>query len=184
MNHKSKMKTGIGLVYALLSGSVLCASLCLLLPQQAISQTPAKLRSTLGVGGSSKTVSGSKTTYVIRQSIAQTSVIGSFKAAGFVLHQGFIQPSIPAAMADEQAEKLLAAIYPNSFASEVRITFGEEVTSDLKVAVCDLSGRMVFNYSYRPTQELDIDLHFLASGLYVVRITSGKKVFSTKLIKD
>lgn len=184
MNHKSEIKTGIEVVYRLLSGSVLCASLCLLSPQQAISQTPVKLRSTLGVGGSSKTVSGSNTTYVIRQSIAQTSVIGSFKASGFVLHQGFIQPSILAMRGEEQEEKLLAAIYPNSFASEVRVTFGEEVTNDLKVAVCDLSGRMVFNYSYSPTQELDIDLHFLASGLYVVRITSGKKVFSTKLLKD
>ncbi len=186
MNRNSEGRPEIEVTkgYHAFFGLFFCAWLCLFSFQQGTAQTPVKLRSTLGVGGSSKAVSYKNRCYIIRQSIAQTSVIGSFRSSGFVLHQGFIQPSIYFAKVEEQEAKLMATVYPNSFASDVTITFGEAISCDIKVAVCDLSGRLVFSCTYKPTQVLDVNLHFFASGLYVVRITSGKKVFSTKLIKD
>ena len=49
------------------------------------------IKSTVGAGGSSQTITSHNKTYFISQSIGQTSVIGTFTNNGYTIRQGFQQ---------------------------------------------------------------------------------------------
>ena len=155
-------------------------------------QTPAKLRSTLSSGSSNKVIVN-ENKYSIKQSIGQTSVIGAFQTSGYKIIQGFIQPASYAStglteqnqpnLQNSTLANLNAVIFPNPFSNSIAIHFHDEVFDILRVSLEDFMGRNVLNCKYSPTQELTIDLNYLTSGLYVVKVQTDNKLFITKLIK-
>jgi len=151
--------------------------------QQSSAQSIIKLRSTLGVGGSSKVITTQQHNLFVQQSIGQFSVIGSYRSTNTVLRQGFIQPpassnSIPV------SRNLQAKVFPNPFLGGITITFSEKIDERLNVVLYDLFGRTICSNQYDATQELSLDYSHLMQGLYIIKIYTRKKYLSANLIKE
>ena len=141
------------------------------------------VRSSTGASGSSENVTVNKKTYLVQQSIGQSSVIGTFYVKDYSLRQGFIQPNVLAKIIDLGIPlRLEALVYPNPFAESVTITFSELITSKVAVTVFDLVGRQVFSKSYSPSDALKVDLSMLPAAGYLLKVTGNNKQFIKNII--
>ncbi|PWH81502.1 hypothetical protein DIS18_14570 [Algibacter marinivivus] len=141
------------------------------------------IRSNVGVGGSSKTFQTSKGTYVISQSIGQSSVIGTYTSNGYYLRQGFQQPHKRIKVIKSTYSSLRAKVYPNPFDYNIQISFKENVSEDINIDVYDISGKLVFSKSFLPSRKIQMNLENLSSGAYTLKAISNGKLFNSKLIK-
>lgn len=141
------------------------------------------IRSNVGIGGSSKTFQTSKGTYVISQSIGQSSVIGTSTNNGYYLRQGFQQPHKRIKVTKSTYSSLSAKVYPNPFDYNIQISFKENVSEDINIDVYDISGKLVYSKSFSPSRKIQINLENLSSGSYTLKATSNGKLFNSKLIK-
>lgn len=141
------------------------------------------IRSNVGVGGSSKTFQTSKGTYVISQSIGQSSVIGTSTSNGYYLRQGFQQPHKRIKVIKSTYSSLRAKVYPNPFDYNIQISFKENVSEDINIDVYDISGKLVFSKSFLPSRKIQMNLENLSSGAYTLKAISNGKLFNSKLIK-
>jgi hypothetical protein len=148
-------------------------------------QTPTPLRSTLGLSGSSKAIALNGGNYIVLQSIGQLSIIGLNQGSNLSMLQGYIQPPLFYTSSSKfDSNTLQASIYPNPFSKTTTIYFSEEIADCLYVNLFDLYGRNLFSNRYSASQELNIDFSNLNSGLYLVKVQSGSKYLTTKLIKE
>lgn len=76
------------------------------------------------------------------------------------------------------AKKLSFNVYPNPFTDHLRI---ESQLPVQFIEITDLQGRVVYSEAYLNE---GIDLPHLSSGLYILKIKSGGKIFQHKLIKQ
>ncbi|HUX53098.1 MAG TPA: T9SS type A sorting domain-containing protein [Williamwhitmania sp.] len=141
------------------------------------------LRSTLSIGGSSNTFNVQGKRYFYQQSIGQTSVINSYQAKGYMLRQGFIQP-LRGVDKNSAMQSLHVTISPNPFSSIVIVKIAESITDKLNVTLYDMYGRMQYTNRFGATQQLNLDLSFLAQGLYILSVDSGIMHVVTKLTKE
>jgi len=151
--------------------------------QTANAQLPVKLRSTLSIGGSSTVVTSKGKVYIVQQSIGQSSVINTYRAEGFVLRQGFIQPRM-GINRSEISQPILADISPNPSKGNIAVSFTETISDNLIVTLYDMLGRPIFTNSYEPVQLLTLDFGSCASGLYILTINTGSKHLVAKLTKE
>jgi hypothetical protein len=84
---------------------------------------------------------------------------------------------------------LLITAYPNPFNGEATLTFrveGPDPLSDVDLVVYDLLGRevteLVRGAHTRGVHTVRFDASDLASGLYIIRLRSGRNVATTKLL--
>jgi hypothetical protein len=142
------------------------------------------VRETTGVSGSSELISSNNQQYVVQQSIGQASAIGAFSDENYTLRQGFIQPNVLAKIIDKDILLSLdAVIYPNPFVEIVAISFSEQITDKVEVAVFDALGRMVFSKSYEGTQKLNVEFNNLSVANYILKVTANNKQFIKRIIK-
>jgi len=151
--------------------------------QMVLAQAPIKLRSTLSIGGTSNTFTSLGKSYVVQQSIGQSSVIDSYHADGFTLRQGFIQP-LKGAGKSSSKQTLQATVSPNPFSSSITISFTESISDNLSITLYDLYGRTLFSSSEKATPQLSFNFSSLASGLYVLSVDAGEKSLVVKLAKE
>ncbi|MEY2940829.1 MAG: hypothetical protein RJA67_514 [Bacteroidota bacterium] len=139
---------------------------------------PAKI-STLSSGiGSS--------TYL--QSVGQSSVVtGTSPAGGYVMRQGFLQPS--ARFASRSIENNVAIsldVFPNPFSSQFRLKLSRASTSVSQVELYSIDGLRVWTgeiaANLSEVQQLDFDR--LHTGKYILRLVIGNQVITKQLIKD
>ena len=139
---------------------------------------PAKI-STLSSGiGSS--------TYL--QSIGQSSVVtGTSPAGGYIMRQGFLQPS--ARFAGRSIENNVAIsldVFPNPFVSQFRLKLSRSSASPSQVELYSIDGLRVWSSeiaaNLSEVQLLDFDR--LRSGKYILRLVNGNQVITKQLIKD
>lgn len=159
---------------------------CCIFQQRVLSQSDVLVRSTTGISGSSETVVNRDKTYIIQQSIGQSSAIGTNNNSGYVLRQGFIQPNVLAKIIDKEIPIILKTIiYPNPFKDHMNVSFNEEMRSDIDVHVYDMLGQMVFEKRYTTATDegLKITLVDLPMGNYVLKIIANKKQLIKKIIK-
>lgn len=150
--------------------------------QTLFAQSPIKLRSTLGVSGSSKTFTSNGQQYYLVQSIGQSSVIGLSQNNKYFLRQGFIQPinsSIPVI----QLDILRAEVYPNPFSANITVSFAEDVSDILHVTLIDLNGRISYLKLFPAAQEIKLNVESLAPTIYILMVRSTTKCFYSKMIK-
>lgn len=145
-------------------------------------QSPVKLRSTLSAGSSNEKTSSAPKSFPIQQSIGQSGVIGTYTAKGYVLRQGFIQPVYK--KGNIEAETIAVKVAPNPFSDAILITTDMELTEEINIVIYDLLGKPVYTKQHYASRELSIDLSSLSGGLYFLKLTSAKKAFTTKLIKN
>ncbi|WP_303319205.1 T9SS type A sorting domain-containing protein [Flavivirga abyssicola] len=142
------------------------------------------IRSNLGAGGTSKTISTSKGQYIVSQSIGQSSVIGTYSNNGYYLRQGYQQPpSKIKVVKQSDTNNLFATVHPNPFAQAVTISFTESTTKTISVLVYDISGKLIYSRDFPPSKDIDLDLKHISNGSYLLKAISNGKLFNAKLIK-
>jgi hypothetical protein len=142
------------------------------------------VRSTTGVSGSSETVEANNQHYVVQQSIGQASAIGTFSTENYTVRQGFIQPDVMAKIRDAAIPlNLNAIVYPNPFVEGVTLSFSEQITNKVEVAVFDVLGRLVFSNTYAAEQHLKVQFENLSVADYILKVTANNKQFIKKIIK-
>ena len=74
-------------------------------------------------------------------------------------------------------------MYPNPANNLVNIANGENMMVN-KVTVTDLNGRTVKNVSFDNVANVQVNVSDLASGLYLMNITSDKGTATKKFVKN
>lgn len=142
------------------------------------------VRSSIGNGGSSKTIKTSKGNYKVSQSIGQSSVIGTHSSNGYYLRQGFQQPHKRIKIIKNTvANSLKALVYPNPFKESIAIQFNENLSNAVNVAIYDVTGKQVYAKIFKPSNRIELQLKDLASGSYLLKAISNGKLLNSKLIK-
>jgi hypothetical protein len=119
----------------------------------------------------------------VQQSIGQSSVTGVFASSFSIrLSQGFLRGGI--ALSKEIKPAFAVIAFPNAFAERVRFRFTTEHTEATALQVIDMQGKLVYEASHTPIQkEIEVNLPFLAPGVYLVHLRSGNKFVQTRIIK-
>ncbi len=156
--------------------------------QKVIAQTFIKSRSTLGIAGSSRTITCNNQQLLIQQSVGQSSVTGLSQIENYSLRQGFIQPSKRLNIKNNNSQNinsntLEAIVFPNPFSDNITISFAEEITDYLDLALYDLNNIKRYSNKYSATQEINLNMGFLIPGFYIIKIYTSNKYFISKLIK-
>jgi hypothetical protein len=156
--------------------------LLLLVFQTVKAQEPAKLISTLNIGGSSNTLTIDSRKYYYQQSIGQSGIIGLSGGNNYMARQEFIQP-----MAGRESSMLAgdlpAEIYPNPFSGYIIISFPERIPEAVYVTLYDLNGRIVYLKKFTSSGEVNLDVSGLACSVYIMRVNTATRSLSAKVIK-
>ena len=167
--------------------ATLCIALCGIfmfwLPNASSAQSPRFKRSTVGAAGSTCTVNAGSHSYFAQQSVGQRSVTGLRSAGHLALSQGFLQPLGRNTNASNSST-LDAVLFPNPFSALVSVAFREPIEEDLVVVVSDMLGHEAYRARFGPVQRVDLELSKLATGPYILRITSGEKHFIAHIQKS
>lgn len=143
------------------------------------------IRSTLGIGGFSTTITTNKGSFIICQSIGQTSAIGTYKTNDYTFMQGFQQPLNSSKIFQLALEnELLANLYPNPFSHYVNISFNDPITNDVFVQVTDITGKTIYTNRFPASQLISLSLNHIPYGVYVLKVVTGNKQFRANLIKQ
>lgn len=142
------------------------------------------VRSTIGVSGSSESITVRNKPYFVQQSLGQASVIGTSKNSGYTLRQGFIQPNVLAKILDPKIPLDLGVnLYPNPFTKNISLVFSQEISGNIEVAVFDMLGKLILSKTYVATQNLQIKLDKLSLGSYVLKVIANNRQFIENIIK-
>jgi len=142
------------------------------------------VRATTGIAGASENIAINNKQYIVQQSIGQASAIGTFNDSDYIARQGFIQPNVLAKIIDLAIPlSLEATIYPNPFVESVTVSFTEQITDKVEVAVFDILGRLVFSKSYIADQRVNVQFNNLSGADYILKVTANNKQFIKKIIK-
>lgn len=152
-------------------------------PQTVKAQSFKKLRSTASIGGTSQIFVTGERQYLIQQSIGQSGVIGPNKNNGLLLRQGFIQP-IEGTNISSSLDELQVIVTPNPFSRYITISFAEKISDEIYIIIYTISGNTIHTQKYSTTQKINLNLSSLIPELYILRIYSDTKYYTTKLIKQ
>lgn len=142
------------------------------------------VRSSVGVGGSSKILQTSKGKYIVSQSLGQSSVIGTSSKNGYYLRQGFQQPHSKIVIKkSNESSSLKALVFPNPFEERITISFKETLTVKVIVEIHDVIGKLVYKGQFLPSRTIQINLNNLSTGSYVLNAMSGSRTLNSKVIK-
>ncbi len=148
-------------------------------------RSPAQFlqRSTLGMGGSVNTFTAGNKAYLVSQSVGQASVIGTFRQAAYAVGQGYQQA--PGQILVRPVSKALdVAIYPNPVSTYITIQLRENVQTAIRVALIDITGTLVYQETQATAATFAVDMSPLAPGVYLLRLTTGRKSFAARIIKN
>ncbi len=141
-------------------------------------------RSTLGISGGSMQITTNDKTYYVSQSFGQRSVIGTFKNNSFTIKQGFQQPPLLSSKAIFIDYKFTALVYPNPVIEKISVVLNKELTSNLTITIYDILGRIQYEEIKKYAPKFDLDLSFLISGTYFMKLTVNGENQQYKLIKN
>jgi hypothetical protein len=128
------------------------------------------------------TSTGQQHGVLVQQSIGQISVTGTFGASSLRLSQGFLRGGV--ALSKEIQPVFSVIAFPNAFKDQIRFRFSDAPTEETFLQVIDMQGRLVYETTRKPTnKEIEVNLSFLASGVYLVHLRSGNKFVQTRIIK-
>jgi hypothetical protein len=140
-------------------------------------------RANLGSSGSSQTVITSSGTYLVSQSVGQSSVIGTYKNNHYYLLQGYQQPLYKIDVKSTFESEILAKVYPNPFQQSIQIVFTNPTQHAIFVMIFDIHGKTIYHREFLPSQNLEVNLMDISNGSYFLRVVSNNRHFSSKLIK-
>jgi|GEM_PF-1767727 hypothetical protein len=126
---------------------------------------------------------------VISQSIGQQSIAGTFVGSNYIVQQGFQQSLLGSSSNVSTSITPIitnVTVAPNPFTSYVNFEFSRTISTEVKVAVYDSAGRLVYNIAKTPVQNILTlnGLEILAKGVYLVSLKTTNYNFNTKIIKQ
>ena len=134
------------------------------------------------------TLSSGMGTSTYMQSIGQSSVVtGTQKAGGYIMRQGFLQPSSRfASRSIEPVSIIRLDVFPNPFNSQIRLKLSRSSAYPSTLELYSIDGLRVWSgeiaANLSEVQLLDFDR--LHTGKYILRLMSGNQIITKQLIKD
>ena len=122
------------------------------------------------------------------QSIGQSSVVtGTSPAGGYIMRQGFLQPSARFAGRSVEPVSIISLdVFPNPFSSQLRLKLSRASASVSQIELYSIDGLRVWSSeiasNLSEVQLLDFDR--LRTGKYILRLVIGNQVITKQLIKD
>ncbi|RMB58047.1 T9SS C-terminal target domain-containing protein [Dokdonia sinensis] len=141
------------------------------------------VRSSVGSSGGTGKIESGEHTFMVQQSIGQSSVIGTTVNGAVTLRQGFIQAPIKVMSIVSEDTTLDATVFPNPVESVLTIQFNEVISGEVQTILYDMLGRIVYDRMQEGNQSIGIDMSDLSTAQYVLLVTSGNKQFKANLIK-
>lgn len=109
---------------------------------------------------------------------------GTFAGAAYIsatVPCGAMPPGQPPALPPVADAKASFTLFPNPALDEVSLQFDAPLTGDGEVWVYGLAGLLVLKQAFEAgTSRLRLPIHGLASGLYLVEVKTGDRVFSIR----
>jgi len=119
---------------------------------------------------------------VVQQSIGQSSVTGVFGSASARVSQGFLRGLRVVSKEINLPFEVLA--FPNSFSDRITFRFTIEHQEVTQVLIYDAQGKRVYEANHLPkNKEIQLNLPYLATGVYVAHLRSGNKFVQSRIIK-
>lgn len=118
----------------------------------------------------------------IQQSIGQSSVTGVFANASTRVSQGFLRGLRVVSKEIKLPFEVIA--FPNSFSDCITFRFTTEHQEVTQVLIYDAQGKRVYEANHLPkNKEIQLNLPYLAIGMYVAHLRSGNKFVQSRIIK-
>lgn len=95
----------------------------------------------------------------------------------------YMRHSNPNYNADEIVRSDIS-LYPNPSSSSFTLIFPQGQTLPSLIQIYNLQGAIVYEMKNDANEKVSVDVSTFNSGIYIVKITSGEKVYSKKLIKE
>lgn len=147
------------------------------------SQTPLLLRSSLGIGGASVTLSTDGLKNTFPQSIGQYGVAGIYNKQNLEFRQGFIQPLL-IVKPFRESENIKISVYPNPFSSVVYVKLNREMAGTVELKITDLAGKQVYTENRLADEIIQVDLSSLFRGIYLLNVRNNNIQINCKIIKN
>lgn len=141
------------------------------------------MKQSLGINGSSEFIYANNKSYFIQQAIGQASVINTYQANNHELRQGFLQPIKAALINTGFDNEIDVLVYPNLFEETVNLDFEETLVDQIKISLYHISGQLVYQETFNPSESLTLQFLNLPIGAYVLRGQMRSQTFAAKLIK-
>ena len=134
------------------------------------------------------TLSSGIGTSTYMQSIGQSSVVsGTQKAGGYIMRQGFLQPSTRfASRSVEPVSIIRLDVFPNPFISQFRLKLSRSSAYPSTLELYSIDGLRVWSgeiaANLSEVQLLDFDR--LHTGKYILRLITNNQIITKHLIKN
>lgn len=119
---------------------------------------------------------------LVQQSIGQSSVTGVFVNSSARISQGFLRGIRVISTKIEPPFEAIA--FPNSFSDRITFRFTIERQEATHARIYDALGKLVYEGTHQPkNKEIQLNLPYLATGVYVAHLRSGNQFVQVRLIK-
>ena len=78
---------------------------------------------------------------------------------------------------------IINRIYPNPFKNKIQISLGQFL-NDAQVSVVNVLGQTVYTNNFGNTNQINLNLDKLETGVYMLQIKNGDDLISTKIVKE
>jgi len=140
-------------------------------------------RTSIGISGSSTQIESNQTTYYVSQSVGQSGVIGNTLKNNSI-RQGFQQPPLMATLLEHEINSLNVLVFPNPAKQKINIVLKEKDVSNLHIQIIDSQGKLLYDIDKNQTDNVNLDVSNLASGIYHIFLNANGKTNTIKLIKS
>lgn len=121
----------------------------------------------------------------VSQTIGQQSIVGNTTKNGVTYSQGYQQSVWNKYISNNSVNSITTVTYPNPFTGTVNFQFSQPILENISIALYDVLGRLVYSATKKSAENiLIIDLSNLASGDYLVRLTSAHYTYYTQILKQ
>jgi hypothetical protein len=130
-------------------------------------------------GGGVVTNSGITVNYTV----GQQSVTGS-SSGTYVVQQGFQQNNWSKIISNNN-NSIQTTLFPNPFIEYITFTFSSSPGTKVNAMIFDILGRLIHSEDLvNENNEIKLNLSRLSSAEYLIRLSSGKYEYATKIIKQ
>ena len=152
----------------------------LILSSLSIQGQSLRNESWVAMGSTAQAIQGQG--LVVQQSIGQSSVAGVFVSSTARISQGFLRGFRVVSKEIKLPFEVIA--FPNSFTDRISFRFTTEHQELTQVMIYDGLGKLVYEASHQPkNNEIQLNLPYLATGVYIAHLRSGNKFVQSRLIK-
>lgn len=80
-------------------------------------------------------------------------------------------------------KQMINSIYPNPFKNKIQVTLGQSF-DNVQVSVVNMLGQTVYSKSFGNTNQINMNLDKLETGVYMLQVKNGDDLISTKIVKE